>query len=151
MAITLDPDAKPLAIIPLKALAIVPQTRSYEQAYYAQVCWPTLPSSLMKLFLKDAPKDKKVAVLQGTKVLPPKDNERVINVKTNKFRDVTCMKYATTSHVSLDGIHTPLRQVRFLPPREAPKRFAPPPLFKREARHLKTTIAILEERFEAMK
>jgi hypothetical protein len=72
-------------------------------------------------------------------------------VKTNKFRDVTCVKYATTSRVSLDRIRAPLGQVRFLPPREAPKRSAPPPLFEREARRPKTTIAILEERFEALK
>jgi hypothetical protein len=64
----------------------------------------------MKLLLKDAPKDK-VVVPQGTKVLPPKDNERVINVKTNKFGDVTYVKYATTSCVSLDGIRAPPGQV----------------------------------------
>jgi hypothetical protein len=124
----------------------VPPTQSYEQAYYAQVRWRTLPSPPTKLLLKDALKDKKVVVPQGTKVLPPKDNERVVNVKTNKFEDVTCVKYATTSRVSLDGIRTPLGQVRFLPPREAPKRFAPPPQFKREARRPKTTIVILEEK-----
>jgi hypothetical protein len=150
IAITPVPDANPLTVVPPKALATVPPTRSYEQAYYAQVCRPTLPSPPMKLFLKDALKDK-VTVLQGTKVLPPKDNERVINLKTNKFGDVTYMKYATTSRVSLDGIRTPPGQVRFLLPRDAPKRSASPPLFKREARHPKTTIAILEERFEAMK
>jgi carbohydrate-binding DOMON domain-containing protein len=65
----------------------------------------------MTLLVKDAPKGKKVAVPQGTKVLPPKDNERVVNVKTNKFRDVTCVKYATTSRVSLNGICAPLGQV----------------------------------------
>jgi hypothetical protein len=70
----------------------------------------------MKLLLKDALKDKKVVVPQGTKVLPPKDNERVINVKTNKFEDVTCVKYATTSRASLNGIRAPLGQVQFLPP-----------------------------------
>jgi hypothetical protein len=63
------------------------------------------------LLLKDAPKDKKVTVPQGTKVPPPKDNERVVNVKTNKFGDVTYVKYATTSRVSLDRIHAPLGQV----------------------------------------
>jgi hypothetical protein len=151
VAITPVPDAKPFTIVLPKAVATVPPTRSYEQAYYAQVRQPTLPSPPMKLFLKDAPKDKKVAVPQGTKVLPPKDNERVINVKANKFGDVTCVKYATTSRVSLDRIHAPPGQVRFLPPREAPKISTPPPLFEREVRRLKTTIAILEERFEAMK
>jgi hypothetical protein len=139
---------KPLAIVPPKALATVPPTQSYEQAYYAQVCRPTLPSPPTKLFLKDASKDKKVIVPQGTKVLPPKDNERVDNVKTNKFRDVTYVKYATISCVSLDDIRAPPGQVYFLPPQEAPKRSTPPPLFKREARRPKTTIAILEERFQ---
>jgi hypothetical protein len=60
--------------------------------------------------------DKKVAVPQGTKDLPLKDNERIVNVKTNKFGDVTYVKYDTTSRVSLDGICAPLGQVRFLPP-----------------------------------
>jgi hypothetical protein len=89
MAITPIPDAKPFIVVPPKALAIVPPTRSYEHAYYAQVRRPILPSPPTKLLLKDAPKDKKVTVMQGTKVLPPKDNERVVNVKTNKFKDVT--------------------------------------------------------------
>jgi hypothetical protein len=111
MSITPVPDAKPFTVVLIKALATVPSTRSYEQAYYAQARRPTLPSPPMKLLLKDAPKDKKVVVPQGTKVLPPKDNERVINVKTNKFEDVTCVKYATTSRVSLDGIRAPPRQV----------------------------------------
>jgi hypothetical protein len=150
-AFTPVPDAKPFTVVPPKALATVLPTRSYEQAYYVQVRRPTLPSPPMKLFLKDAPKDKRVAVPQGTKVLPPKDNERVINVKTNKFGDVTCVKYATTSRVSLDRIRAPPGEVQFLLTRETPKRYAPPPLFEREARHPKTTIAILEERFEAMK
>jgi hypothetical protein len=111
MAITPVPDAKPFAVVPPKALATVPPTQSYKQAYYAQVCQPTLQSPLTKLLLKDALKDKKVNVPQGTKVLPPKDNERVVNVKTNKFRDVTYVKYATTSSVSLDGIRAPPGQV----------------------------------------
>jgi hypothetical protein len=38
IAITPILDAKPLAVVPPKALATVPPTRSYEQAYYAQVC-----------------------------------------------------------------------------------------------------------------
>jgi hypothetical protein len=111
MAITPVPDAKPFAVVSPKALATVPPTRSYEQADYAQVCRPTLPSPPTKLLLKDAPKDKKVTVLQGTKVLPPKDNEEVVDVKTNKFRDVTFVKYATTSRVSLDEICAPPGQV----------------------------------------
>jgi hypothetical protein len=35
----------PLAVIPPKQVATVMPIRSYEQAYYAQVCQPTLPPS----------------------------------------------------------------------------------------------------------
>jgi hypothetical protein len=35
MAITPVPNAKPFAVVPPKALATMPPTRSYEQAYYA--------------------------------------------------------------------------------------------------------------------
>jgi hypothetical protein len=95
----------------------VPPSQNYEQAYYAQVRQPILPSPPTKMLLEDAPKGPKIAVPQGTKLLPSTDNEKLIKVKTNKFGDVTCVKYATTSRVSLDGIRAPPGQVRFLPPK----------------------------------
>jgi hypothetical protein len=38
-------------------------------------------------------------------LLPPRPNEMLTRLKTNKFGDVTCMKYKkTTLRVTLDGI-----------------------------------------------
>jgi hypothetical protein len=74
-------DPKSLAVIPPKQLAVVPPHRHYEQAYFAQARQPTLPSPPTKLLLKGL----KVTVPQGTKLLPPVDNEKLIKVTTNKF------------------------------------------------------------------
>jgi hypothetical protein len=46
-------DPKPLAVILLKQLAIVPPRRHYEQSYFAQARQPALPSPPTKLLLKD--------------------------------------------------------------------------------------------------
>jgi hypothetical protein len=114
-------DPKPLAIILPKQLAIVPPRRHYEQAYFAQARQPVLPSPPTKLLLKGP----KVTIPQGTKLLPTADNEKLIKVTTNRFRDVTCAKYATF-HVFLDGIRAPPGQVKYVAPRETGKRSAAP-------------------------
>jgi hypothetical protein len=114
-------DPKPLAVILPKQLAIVPPRRHYEQAYFAQARQPALPSPPTKLLLKGP----KIAVPQGTKLLPVVDNEKLVKVTTNRFRDVTCAKYAT-SRVSLDGIRAPPGQVKYVAPRETSKRSAAP-------------------------
>jgi hypothetical protein len=134
-------DPKPLTIIPLKQLGIVPPRHHYEQDYFAQACWPTLPSPPTKLLLKGP----KVAIPQGTKLLPTVDNEKLIKVTTNRFRDVTCAKYAS-SRISLDGIHAPPGQVKYVAPRETSKRFAAPQI-EREAKHPRMTMAMMEEKF----
>jgi hypothetical protein len=72
-------------------------------------------------------------------------------VKTNKLGEVTCVKYTNaTPCVSLDGICAAPSQVKFIPPREAPKRSAPSSM-EREAKHPKMTIAMLKDRVESLK
>jgi hypothetical protein len=72
-------------------------------------------------------------------------------VKTNKLGEVTCVKYTNaTPRVSLDGIRAAPSQVKFIPPREAPKRSAPSSL-EREAKCPRTSIAMLEDRVESLK
>jgi hypothetical protein len=74
-----------------------------------------------------------------------------VGVKTNKLGEVTCVKYTnTTPRISLDGICAAPSQVKFISPREAPKRSAPSSL-EREAKCPRTTIAILEDRVESLK
>jgi hypothetical protein len=92
-----------------------------------------------------------VVVLKNTKLLPPRPNERIVCVKTNKLGEVTCVKYTNaTPHVSLDGIRATPSQVKFIPLREAPKRFAPSSL-EREAKRPRSTIAMLEDRVQSLK
>jgi hypothetical protein len=121
LAIVLVLDPKPLAVIPPKQLVTVPPCRHYEQAYFAPARQPALQSPPTKLLLRGP----KVAVPQGTKLLPTADNEKLVKVTTNRFGDVTCAKYAT-SRVSLDRIHAPPSQVKYVPPRETSMRSAAP-------------------------
>jgi hypothetical protein len=137
----------PLPIIHLKQVAIVPLRRNYEQAFYAQVCQPTLPPPQDRLLLKNAPKGPKIAISKDVKLLPPRSDEKLVSVKTNKLGEVTCVKYTTTTpRVSLDGIRAALGQVKFIPLRETPKRSALP--LEQEERHPRTTIAMLETRID---
>jgi hypothetical protein len=137
-------DPKPLVVIPLKQLAIVPPCRHYEQAYFAQARQPALPSPPTKLVLKGL----KVAVSQGTKLLPAANNEKLIKVTTNKFGDVTCAKY-TTSRISLDGIRAPPGQVKYVALRDTGKRSAAPQI-EREVKCPRMTMAMMEEKFNAL-
>jgi hypothetical protein len=93
------------------------------------------------------PKGPKIAIPKDVKLLPPRSNETLVGVKTNKLGEVTCVKYTTaTPRVSLDGIRVALGQVKFIPPREMPKRPAPP--LEQEEKHPRTTIVMLETRID---
>jgi hypothetical protein len=60
------------------------------------------------------------------------------------------VKYTTaTPRISLEGIRASRSQVKFIPPREAPKRSAPTPL-EREAKRPRTTIAMLETKVDTL-
>jgi hypothetical protein len=86
-------------------------------------------------------------VLKDVKLLPPRPNETLMGVKTNKLGEVTCVKYTTaTPQVSLDGIRAAPNQVKFIPPRETTKRPAPP--LGREEKRPRMTIVILETRID---
>jgi hypothetical protein len=127
LAIIPEEEPLPLIVIPPKQVATVPPRRNYEQAYYAQVHQPMLPPPQDHLLLKDVSKGPKIVVPKDVKLLPPRSNEKLVGVKTNKLGEVTCVKYTTTtSRVSLDGIRAAPGQVKFILPRETPKRPAPP-------------------------
>jgi cell shape-determining protein MreC len=55
-----------------------------------------------------------------------------------------------TPRISLDGIRAAPSQVKFIPPREAPKRSAPSTLEK-EAKRPRMTIAMLKDRVKSLK
>jgi hypothetical protein len=51
-------------------------------------------------------------------LLPPKPNEVLTGLKTNKFGDVTCMKYrSTTPRTSFEGVQAMPEQIQVKPPR----------------------------------
>ena len=109
-----------------------------------QVHRPALPPSQERLFLKDKPQQMKtIQVPKEVKLLPSKPNEKLVDVKTNKFGDVTRVKYITaTPRVSFDGIRTTPAQVKMMPPRETLKRSALAPL-DREGKRQRTTVDTL--------
>jgi hypothetical protein len=74
-----------------------------------------------------------------------------VGVKTNKLGEVTCVKYTNaTPRISLDGIRAAPSQVKFILPREAPKRSAPSTL-KKEVKRPRMIIAMLKDRVESLK
>jgi hypothetical protein len=116
-----DPDCKALISIsdatPLTAIPTRPN--SYSQSYFAQ---PVLAAPLQPLLLEDKPLKGPIVQLPArTKLLPPKHNETLVGVKTNKKGEIICAKYSTREHTYFEGVHAHPSKVKFLPPKEAPK------------------------------
>jgi septal ring factor EnvC (AmiA/AmiB activator) len=78
--------------------------------------------------------------------LPPKHNETLVGVKTNKKGEIVCAKYNTGEHTYFEGVRAHPSKVQFLPPKEAPKQA----LAQSEApRKHRKTLADLEKLIEA--
>jgi septal ring factor EnvC (AmiA/AmiB activator) len=92
------------------------------------------------------PKGPAVKLPVGTKLLPPKHNEMLVGVKTNKKGEIICAKYSTGERTYFEGVRAHPSKVKFLPPEEAPKHA----LAKAEApRKRHKTLADLEKLIEA--
>jgi hypothetical protein len=105
-------DATPLAAIPTRP-------NSYSQSYFTQLVLTAPPQPLL---LED--KTLKGPIVQlpvGTKLLPPKHNETLVGVKTNKKGEIICAKYSTGERTYFEGVRAHPSKVKFLPPKEAPK------------------------------
>jgi septal ring factor EnvC (AmiA/AmiB activator) len=78
--------------------------------------------------------------------LPPKHNETLVGVKTNKKGEIVCAKYSTGERTYFEGVRAHPSEVKFLPPKEAPKHS----LAKSETpRKRRKTLANLEKVIEA--
>ena len=56
----------------------------------------------------------------GTRILPPRPNERVVRVKTNRSGEISSIRYTTEEERPyFEGIRA--AKVRFIPPKAAPK------------------------------
>jgi hypothetical protein len=104
---------KELVIVPSKELTIMPPKEIMPvpkpQAFYAcTVPCLTLASPLPSLTVEGKLGEPKVPTFHIPKelnLLPPRPDEMLTGLKTNKFGDVTYMKYKkTTSRVTLDGV-----------------------------------------------
>jgi hypothetical protein len=103
----------PLATIP-------PKPHSYGSSYYAQLVL-TAPSK--PFLLEGAPlKGPIVSLPTRTKLMPPKHNEVLLGVETNKSGEIICAKYRTREHTYFEGVHAHPTKVKFIPSKEAPKR-----------------------------
>jgi len=89
-----DPDAR--ALVPAnteRQLEAMPLCqRSSTQSYHDQ---PVLTAPPQPLLLKgpSAKKEATVKVPAGTRILPPRPNERVVGVKTNRSSEISSIRY----------------------------------------------------------
>jgi hypothetical protein len=132
-------DVLPLAAIP-------PKPRSYDQSYFAQL---VLTAPLQPLLLEDvSPKEPVVKLPAGTKLLPPKHNETLVGVKTNNSGEIVYVKYNTGDCTYFEGVCAHPSKVKFLLPKDAPKRALAASETPRKRRR---TVADLEKEFEAQR
>jgi len=116
-----DPDAR--ALVPAnterqrKAMPL--RQRSSAQSYHAQ---PVLTAPPQPLLLKGptSKKETTIKVPAGMRILPPRPNERVIGVKTNRSGEIRSIRYTTEEERPyFEGIRA--AKVCFIPPKTAPK------------------------------
>ena len=80
--------------------------------------------------------------------LPLKGHEVLTGVKTNKFGDVTCVKYKLVNpRTTIDGVRAMPDQIKVVPPKER-KRKAPSPPIPKVEKCPRMTIALLEKKIE---
>ena len=71
-------------------------------------------------------------------------------VNTNKFGDVTCVKYkSVTPRLSIDGVRAAPEQIKVMPPKEKKKR-APPSVLQNGEKHQRLTIAMLHNKIKTL-
>jgi len=93
--------------------------RSSTQSYHAQPVL-TAPPQLLLLKGPSAKKEANVKVPAGTRILPPRPNEWVIGVKTNRSGEISSIRYTTAEERPyFEGVRA--AKVRFIPPKAAPK------------------------------
>jgi len=129
-----DPSKKPhmlaLTVTPPEVTTIRSSQSYFIQAIHRLVMIaPLLPH----LLLKDKPRQPDVPppikVTMEINLLPPRANEVLTGVKTNKFGDVTCAKYKSiTPHTIIGGVHAMPNQIKVVPPKEKKRKLPSPPI-----------------------
>jgi hypothetical protein len=139
--------SKELAITSPKEIMLVPKS----QAFYAHtIPCLTLEPLPPRFTVEGKPGELKVltfCVPKELNLLTPRPDEMLTGLKTNKFGDVTYMKYKkTTLCVTLDGVWAMSEQIKVVPPKKRPSSSSEPS----EPKHHKTTLATLEKKIEEL-
>jgi len=93
--------------------------RSSAQSYHAQLVLTAPPQPLL-LKGPSAKKEATIKVPAGTRILPPRPNERVVGVKTNRSGEISSIGYTTVEERPyFEGIRA--AKVHLIPPKAAPK------------------------------
>jgi hypothetical protein len=142
-------EAIPLSIIPTQEVASVPSNQSYfAQAIRHPVIAPPPPH----LLLQDKPhqpKAPKIKVPKEINLLPPRVNETLTDVRTNKFRDVTCAKYkSVAARLSIDGVCAGREQVKVIPSKE--KKRVPRSIPENNEKCQRLTVAMLHDKIKTL-
>jgi hypothetical protein len=107
-----------LAITSPKEIMPAPKLHTF-YAYTIPCLTLTLPPPYFTV--KGKPSEPKVLTFRVPKeinLLPPRPDEMLTGLKTNKFGNVTCMKYKkTTPHVTLDGVWAMPEQIKVVRPK----------------------------------
>jgi hypothetical protein len=118
--------------------------------YDRTIPYLTLAPPPPRFTVEGKPGESKVLTFRVPKelnLLPPRPNEMLTRLKTNKFGDVTCMKYKkTTSRVTLDGVRAMPEQIKVVPPKKIPSSSSE----SSEPKRQKTTLATLEKKMEEL-
>ena len=89
-------------------------------------------------------------MIKEVNLLPLNGHEVLTGVKTNKFGDVTCVKYKSiTPHLSIDGVCAASEQVKVVPPKEKKKR-APPSVPENDEKRQCPTVAMLHDKIKIL-
>jgi hypothetical protein len=142
--------SKELIVVPPKEVGPV----RHHQCYYTQAT-PMLhlsppPSRLSIEGPWHQQEMPKFHVSKELNLLPPKPNEVLTGLNTNKFRDVTCMKYrSTTRRTSFEGVQAMPEQIQVKPPRTRSPSSSSSPSSSGQ-KHKRTSNADLEKQIEAL-
>ena len=139
----------PLSIIPPREVAPIPSNQSY---FTQAIRHPVIPLP-PRLLLQDMPRQSKapkIKVLKEINLLPPRANETLTGVKTNKFGDVTFAKYkAIMPRLTIDGVRATPKQVKVVLPKEKKKR-APSSTLENEEKCQWPAVAMLQDKIKTL-
>jgi hypothetical protein len=127
----------------------IPSQSYFAQAIHRLVIAPLPP----RLLLQDKPRQLealKIKVPKEINLLPPRANEMLTRVKTNKFGDVTSVKYKSVMpRLPIDGVRAAPEQVKVVPPKVKKKR-VPPSTLENEEKRQWLTIAMLHDMIKTL-